>query len=359
MSSLLFRGLATWGSSMRSATLALTAAFLSACSFSPPATWDERHSERLSALAAALPMPGEQDFAVQYFDWVDDARPPTPRAVPAKLYLPKSAASTQGAAPLPLIVFSHGLGGSREGYTYLGKYWAQHGYASLHVQHVGSDRSLWSGSAFGLVGRLQHAAQAEEAQDRALDVRFALDRLLADPAWRGRIDVQRIGMAGHSYGANTALLLSGATPSAQGRSVLLRDERIRASVLISAPPFYGSPDQAAILQSVRIPTLHITATQDDITIPGFFSNSSDRMAVYQATGSEQKALIVFSGGSHSVFTDRLNTGGQELNPKLKLATRSITLAFFEHWLGRRDGVWPQILNAHQDLLASVVSNAAP
>jgi dienelactone hydrolase len=359
MTGLFFKRCAARGLCIRTATLALSAVFLSACSFSPPATWDERHTERLSALAAALPMPADQDFAVQYFDWVDDARHPSPRAVPAKLYLPKSAGSSKDATPYPLIVFSHGLGGSREGYTYLGKYWAQHGFASLHVQHVGSDRSLWTGSTLGLVGRLQQAAQADEAQARALDVHFALDRLLADPAWRGRVDAQRIGMAGHSYGANTTLLLSGASPSAQGRSVLLRDERIRASVLISAPPFYGSPELTSILQSVRIPTLHITATQDDITIPGFFSDSSDRIAVYQATGSEHKALIVFSGGSHSVFTDRLNTGGQELNPKIKLATREIMLAFFEQWLGLRGGVWPQIVSTHQPLLDRVTTSAAP
>jgi Platelet-activating factor acetylhydrolase, isoform II len=45
-----------------------------------------------------------------------------------------------------LIAFSHGIGGSRRDYSYLGRHWASKGYASLHVQHVGSDNALWSGN---------------------------------------------------------------------------------------------------------------------------------------------------------------------------------------------------------------------
>jgi poly(3-hydroxybutyrate) depolymerase len=91
-------------------------------------------------------------------DWTDSARG---RSVPARLYLPRAATAEQ---PVPLIVFSHGLGGSRNGYTYLGTHWASQGFASLHLQHVGSDRSLWSsGSPFALASRLQDAANMTSA----------------------------------------------------------------------------------------------------------------------------------------------------------------------------------------------------
>ena len=79
-------------------------------------------------------------------------------------------------------MFSHGLGGSRNGYQYLGRYWANHGYASLHVQHIGSDNSLWRGNPFGLTMRLTSAAQDSEAIARAKDVSFALTELLAMPS---------------------------------------------------------------------------------------------------------------------------------------------------------------------------------
>ena len=75
-------------------------------------------------------------FAVETasFDWTDAARN---REVPVKIYYPKD-----GAGTCPLIVFSHGLGGSREGYEYLGRHWASHGYVSVHVQHKGSDTEV-------------------------------------------------------------------------------------------------------------------------------------------------------------------------------------------------------------------------
>ena len=124
-------------------------------------------------------------YSVQEFDWLDASRQ---RAVPVRLYLPLSA--TVGH-PVPLVVFSHGIGGSRRGYSYLGQHWASQGYASLHLQHVGSDRSLWAGNPLALPVRLQAAAQESEATARVRDLSFALDQLLASPL-AAQIDARRI-----------------------------------------------------------------------------------------------------------------------------------------------------------------------
>ena len=43
----------------------------------------------------------------------------------------------------------------------------------------------------------------------------------------------------------------------------------------------------------------------------------------------RKALAVFRGGSHSIFTDRAFTGGRDLNPKVKAATAELALAFLD------------------------------
>ena len=78
------------------------------------------------------------------------------RPIPTRLYLPLQASPEN---PVPLIVFSHGLGGSRMGYSYLARHWANAGMASLHPQHVGSDHSVWRGNPLELLQRLQTAAQ--------------------------------------------------------------------------------------------------------------------------------------------------------------------------------------------------------
>ncbi len=304
-------------------------------------------ASRAAALASALPMPDAALFGTRYLDWSDAARA---RAVPAKLYLPL------GDAKVPLVVFSHGIGGSREGYSYIGKYLAANGFASLHLQHIGSDRSIWGGNVLQMVGRLQTAAQDTEAISRVQDLRFALDTLLADPALAQRVDASRIAAAGHSYGANTTMLAAGARVVRDGKTMEFKDPRIKAAVIISAPPFYGETDFAPILQPISIPSMHITATKDDIDIPGYRSAASDRTKVFEATGGAVKALAVFEGGSHSIFTDRLGTGGAELNPKIKAATRELTLAFLNAvLLGKPEALkaWP---STHAPLVASFKQN---
>jgi len=285
--------------------------------------------------------------AIHDFDWFDEARA---RPVPVRLYWPQV-----DDKPVAVVVFSHGIGGSRRGYSYLGEYFASHGIASLHLQHVGSDRSLWRGNPFFLVGRLQEAAQEREALARVKDLSFALDRLLAHDEFGARVDRARIAAAGHSYGANTAMLAAGASLERDGRRIDLRDARIKVAVLLSAPPFYGEKDPGTILRAVTLPTLHITATEDTIRIPGFYSPVSDRLAVFEAMGSPVKTLAVFEGGSHSIFTSRGGSGGSELNPKVKAATRELALAFLRRvFYGAGDALerWPL---THAPLLARWVS----
>ena len=299
-----------------------------------------------AALAKAVPAEQVEDDAtarltVQEYDWFDARRN---RLVPVRLYLPNpghdaapgigagggadagGVATRALARPVPLVVFSHGIGGSRRGYSYLGRHWASQGWASLHLQHVGSDRGLWTGNPLAVASRLQAAAQESEATARVADLSFALDQLLAGPL-AGRIDASRIVAAGHSYGANTTLLAVGARVERAGRLLDLRDPRLKAAILISAPPFYGEASPERILGAISVPSLHITATEDIIRVPGYFSPATDRVAVFEATGGVAKTLAVFEGGSHSVFTDRAGTGGALLNPQIKAATQALSMAF--------------------------------
>jgi predicted dienelactone hydrolase len=279
-----------------------------------------RFCSALLAAAAAAAAPRlraeEAAYTVHDLDWADAARA---RAVPVRLYLPRTAAAGR---PVPLVVFSHGIGGSRFGYRWLGTHWAGAGVASLHLQHVGSDRSLWTGNPFALVGRLHDAATDAEALARVHDLRFALDALAAS-AFAPLVDATRIVAAGHSYGANTTLL----AVERDGRRLALGDERVRAAIAISAPPFYGEREPARILAGVTVPSLHVTATDDVIRIPGYFSGADDRVAVFEATGSARKWLAVFEGGAHSMFTDRSGPGGPALNAQVKAATKELTSGF--------------------------------
>lgn len=303
-------------------------------------------------VAAVAKNSSQDSISATNFDWQDTARD---RAVPVRLYMPDATAAENKA--VPLIVFSHGLGGSRNGYQYLGRFWASQGYASLHVQHIGSDNNLWRGNPLGLTMRLANAAQDSEAMARAKDVSFALTELLTMPSMAGRLDANRIVAAGHSYGANTTMLLAGAVVPSKGengQALNLRDPRIKAAMILSAPPFYGYGNPAAILGGIALPTLHITATGDEIMVPGYGSGFEDRVNVFNAMGDARKTLVVFTGGSHSIFTDRSNTGGAELNPKVKAATQALSLAFLKQTLGGEVNALADWQPKFADLLARFV-----
>jgi len=278
------------------------------------------------------------------FEWFDPARA---RTVPVRAYLPRPS-----VGPVPLVVFSHGMGGSRFGYTYLGRYLAAQGFASLHVQHAGSDRSVWTSGGWNVVASLHAAASEENALARAEDVTFVITRSLAEPALAGRLRAGAIAVAGHSYGANTALLVGGATVDRRGRMLSRHDPRVRALVLISAPPIHGEENLESVLAPVRVPSLHLTGTQDVIRIPGYFSDLGDRIAIFKAVGSSPKALIVFNGANHSIFTDRFGAAQPELTTAVRQATREAVVLFLrsvllgeavdalERWrgeVGARDG----------------------
>lgn len=272
---------------------------------------------------------GADAYQVSDLQWVDAGRG---RPVPVRLFWPASAQHGK----VPLIVFSHGIGSARDGYGYLGRYWASRGVASLHLQHVGSDRALWRGDWLSLVSRFQHAAGDAEAIARAQDFHFALDRLLQSE--RGAyIDRARITAAGHSYGANTTLLVAGAQVLREGRMLQFRDPRVSSAIVISAPPFYGESDFAPILSGIRIPTLHVTTDEDVIRIPGFGSGVEDRRRVFEAIGGP-KVLAVYRHGSHNVFTEKRYFDSLQVATEVKAATESLSLAFLDQAYGQGDAL---------------------
>jgi pimeloyl-ACP methyl ester carboxylesterase len=274
--------------------------------------------------AAATQALAERTIQTHDFEWQDTERN---RAVPARLYWPEPVKGASADAKVPLVVFSHGLGGSRMGYSYLGRYWAAQGFASLHVQHLGSDRSIWGGSTWERFTKLRAAASDDNALARAKDVSFAITQILNVAEFAPLIDAQSIAVAGHSYGANTALLLAGAQVKYQSKPLSLLDPRVKAAIILSAPPFHGQGDMQPILAGVKIPTLHLTGTEDNISVPGYSSRLEDRVEVFDAVGGKTKLLAVFDGGTHSIFTDRLDRAGPELNKSVKTITREVTAAF--------------------------------
>ncbi len=94
------------------------------------------------------------------------------RDIPLRVYLPTNT------APVPVILFSHGLGGNREGSKFMGEHWAARGYVAVFLQHPGSDDSVWKGKPPGeLMPDLERAASLENFLLRVQDVPAVLNQL--------------------------------------------------------------------------------------------------------------------------------------------------------------------------------------
>ena len=239
-------------------------------------------------------------------EWTDGAR--ANRVIPYKLYVPEN---TSGAHPI--VIFSHGLGGNREGAAYLLRFLAEHGYVAVAVQHPGSDTPAVFGnpeeggtfSQSRLEEGVRNAITPGVAADRFRDIPFAIDQLTAmnasDAKLRGRLDLNRIGMSGHSYGAATTLALAGQTFGPGGR-LTFADMRIKAALAMSPnKPRQGDPREQ--FATVHMPTFHMTGTKDENPLDDN-DPVENRQVPYRSITAADKYLIVFTGGDHMIFSGR-------------------------------------------------------
>jgi len=242
-------------------------------------------------------------LSVTNLTWHDATRH---RDIPVKIYAPV------GATNAPLIVFSHGLGGTREGYRFLAEHWATNGYVCVVVQHPGSDDSVWRGQRDKL-GAMRKAGNWENARARPLDVSFVITQMCRDP----RINTNAIGVAGHSFGAQTTLLMIGQRLA--GKSY--RDPRVKAAIPMSSPrPLLGD-----VYRDVTIPCLHLTGTKDDSPI--FNTTAKDRRFAFDNIHNAEQWLVTFNDATHMTFAGRGTAKHLDL-------VREITTKFWDAHLKR-------------------------
>ena len=254
--------------------------------------------------------------------WLDPVRA---RQIPVRIRMPG------GGGKVAAILYSHGLGGSLEAGAIWAHAWAEAGFAVINLQHAGSDSALFGRPDFRVgLGFQQLIA-------RSRDVQFVLDELgrktvegVCDLA---RIDPARIGVAGHSLGAQTVQAVAGQR-LAFGVHPPLVDLRIRAAVGLSpSPPLVGSPEEA--FATIRIPFLSITGTED--AVPSVIPITAlQRQEPFRLMPPGEKYLLVMGGGTHEMFAGQIlpTLLNGEPPPHLRNTVVATTLAF---WRATLDG----------------------
>jgi predicted dienelactone hydrolase len=100
---------------------------------------------------------------------------------------------------LPVIVFSHGFGWSMDGYAPLADFWAAHGFMVIQPTHLDS-RTLGIPAEDPRTPRIWRLRI--EDLTRVLDELDVLETSV--PGLAGRLDRDRVAVAGHSWGAQSA-----------------------------------------------------------------------------------------------------------------------------------------------------------
>jgi predicted dienelactone hydrolase len=248
-----------------------------------------------------------QEAADTLDEWRDDARR---RSLPLRWRWPV------GDAPCALVLHSHGLGGSRDGGAARGEAWRAAGLAVCHLQHPGSDDTVWRDGASRFA--LQDAASAEQLVARAEDMRFVLDELArrvargAAPSRRVRLDA--IGVAGHSFGAHTVQAVAGQRFPA---AIDLSDPRPRAFVAFSPAPASGRLTLAQQFGAITRPFFALTGSLDDSPF-GHPKSGAERARVYDGLPPGARALLWLDGADHATFgggTGRAREQWRERDPR--------------------------------------------
>lgn len=212
--------------------------------------------------------------------------------------------------PYPVIVFSHGFGGSKNGYIALTEYWTGHGFVCIKPTHAdaGQLRNLRE------LETVWESQGEREWSNRVRDISLVIDSLARleelYPELKGRMDHTRIGVGGHSYGAFTTMLIAGVTPFRDGAPIRLHDDRVKAALAMSPQ---GAGTAGLTRQSwgdARIPTLYMTGSLDR-GVKG--EEPSWRRDPFQYSAAGDKYFVNIEGARHMSFTGRFADIAEELS----------------------------------------------
>jgi predicted dienelactone hydrolase len=209
--------------------------------------------------------------------------------------------------PYPLLVFSHGYGGSGIGHVFLTEPLAARGWIVVAPDH--HDRFSWvrirSGYNRDLDRRAfwRHALTiAGSGPDNRIayvyrldEMKLVLDQMLEYRPFAGLIDRKRIAVGGHSFGGYTALGLCGTIEKR-------RDDRIKAVLLFSTGAGGYLFTQREIA-AVNIPSMYLLGERERGQLRGTRTMADLADKVYRNL-PPPKYFLEIKGANHFSFNNR-------------------------------------------------------
>ncbi len=239
-----------------------------------------------------------------------------------EVWVPPDFRTAEG--PWPLIIFSHGFGGCAKQSTFLTAYLADQGYIVAAPDH-GDGRPCSSLRAYENVSEFTDKIPEQPFREpqqwsettyasRRDDILFTLKSMLEDPLYKGYIDEDHIGIAGHSLGGYTALGMAGGWPG-------WGDKRFKAVLAMS--PYANPFIVRKTLKKVEVPVMYMGGTLDNPVTPII-------KKVGWAQANAPKYFLELNGGGHSSFTQKDDRYQDLINRE--------ALAFFDTYLKGKEAV---------------------
>lgn len=158
------------------------------------------------------------------------------------------------AGQFPLVVISHGNGGTPIIYRTIGTHLAKNGYVVAMPEHPGNNRTdnKLEGTHENLVNRPRH-------------IRLTIDAISLDDRFSACVQTDNVAIVGHSMGGYTALAVAGGIPWTKDhkRVEVVPDLRVRALVLLAPATAWYLPEDS--LKNVTVPILMLIAEHDPYT----------------------------------------------------------------------------------------------
>ncbi len=281
-------------------------------------------------------------YAVKVLEFKNNLDTSRSRNVPIKVHYPVEN------GVYPLIIISHGAGGDWDTHFALAHHFASHGFIVFCLEHIGSNTKMLKRSIriFKNLNEMIH--DGEEVLGRPKDVSYAINQAIiwnqSNESLKNKIDLQNIGVLGHSFGAFTSMVIAGMKPAldwleprinyGKGLGADMKDKRVKACIALS-PQGVGEPFFVKeSFSSLSIPLLGISGTEDKQQ--GGLTPVSRYIAFDYWSSNGNNIFVWLSNAHHLDFTDSEGGETHGINSKnrkeVEKVVRATTLLYFNKYL---------------------------
>ena len=281
-------------------------------------------------------------YSVNVLEFKNNSDASRNRNIPIKVHYPLEK------GVYPLIIISHGAGGDWDTHFALAHHLATHGFIVFCLEHIGSNTKMLKRSIriFKNLNDMIH--DGEEVLGRPKDVSYAINQAIiwnqSNESLKNKIDLQNIGVLGHSFGAFTSMVIAGMKPAldwleprtnfGKGLGDDMKDKRVKACIALS-PQGVGEPFFVKeSFSTLSTPLLGISGTEDKQQ--GGLPPISRYNAFDYWSSNGNNIFVWLSNAHHLDFTDSEGGETHGINSKnrkeVEKIVRVTTLLYFNKYL---------------------------